>query len=351
MTNITIADQLDDAIEMMMAEPGSASPKVDLKIGGLLGIAAELRLLPDPAFRATLKAELLAQSRSTPMMEHADSFGGVPEWEPWGKSRKVDDVLPSLFGAGYGNFPIHRGNFAISMAIHVALIALVAASGLWITGADRSQLTQQVVCILRLQTRPDPFPASVSKSGGGGQHEKLPESEGNLPRFAREQLTPPTIVVPREQPKLAEDMTLIGPPELSKPQTSQIGNPLASILGPPSNGSGSGGGIGTGHGGGIGGGEGAYRVGGGVTAPRPIFDPDPEYSDEARQAKYQGTVMLWAVVGADGKAHEIQVQRSLGMGLDEKAIEAVRGWKFAPGMKDGVPVPVQVNIEVEFRLL
>src|SRR6202030_3669080 len=113
-----------------------------------------------------------------------------------------------------------------------------------------------------------------------------------------------------------------GPPELSETQPSQVGNPLSAMIGPPSNGSGTGGGIGTGRGGGIGGGTGAYRVGGSVSAPLAIFDPDPEYSDEARQAKYQGTVMLWVGVGTDGRPREIRVQRSLGMGLDEKAVAA-----------------------------
>ncbi len=341
MANISVADQLDDAIEMMIAAPDSAPPRVDLRIGELLGIAAELRLLPDPAFRAALKAELLGQSVATttaaPMMHRR------PE-------APADVILPSLFGAGYGNYPVHRGNIAISAVMHAALLALVAASGLWLTKEPtlRAEVSTHFLPVVNSY----PLPVSPARgSSGGGARDKTAESKGSLPRFAREQLTPPTILVPKEPPKLAEDMTLIGPPELSKPQTSQIGNPLSTILGPLSNGSGSGGGIGTGHGGGIGAGEGVYRVGGGVSAPRPIFDPDPEYSDEARQAKFQGTVMLWVVVGADGRAHEIRVQRSLGMGLDEKAIASVRGWKFAPGTKDGVPVAVQVNIEVVFRLL
>jgi TonB family protein len=91
-------------------------------------------------------------------------------------------------------------------------------------------------------------------------------------------------------------------------------------------------------------------VGGGVSAPRPIYDPDPEYSEQARQAKYQGAVLLWVVVGPDGRPRDIRVQRSLGMGLDEKAIEAVKQWRFEPARKDGQPVAVQVNIEVNFRL-
>jgi TonB family protein len=340
MANISLADQLDDAIEMMLAEPDSAPPRVDLKIGELLGIAAELRLLPDPAFRAALKAELLGQSTvtTTPTMV---------ERRP---ARNAEEaILPTLFGAGYGNYPVRRGHFAISLAVHAALLAIVAASGLWLT--DGAEVRPQVISILRTDISPIPVSSSGGNSGGGGEHEKLPDSKGSLPRFTRQQLTPPTIVVPREAPKLAVDMTLLGPPELSETQTSEVGNPLSEIIGPPSNGSGTGGGIGSGGGGGIGDGTGAYRVGGGVSAPLAIFDPDPEYSDEARQAKYQGTVMLWVVVGTDGRPREIRVQRSLGMGLDEKAVAAVRGWKFRPGMKDGVPVAVQVNIEVVFRLL
>jgi periplasmic protein TonB len=340
MANISLADQLDDAIEMMIAEPDSAPPRVDLKIGELLGIAAELRLLPDPAFRAALKAELLGQSTvtTTPTMMERRSA-----------RNREEAILPTLFGAGYGNYPLRRGNVAISMAVHAALLAIVAASRLWL--ADGAEVRPQVISILRTDISPIRVSSSPGKNGGGGQHERQPDSPGSLPRFTHQQLTPPTIVVPREAPKLAVDMTLLGPPELSETQTSQIGNPLSEIIGPPSNGSGTGGGIGTGRGGGIGGGTGAYRVGGGVSAPFAIFDPEPEYSDEARQAKYQGTVMLWVVVGTDGRPREIRVQRSLGMGLDEKAVAAVRGWKFRPGMKDGVPVAVQVNIEVVFRLL
>jgi TonB family protein len=340
MANISLADQLDDAIEMMIAEPDSAPPRVDLKIGELLGIAAELRLLPDPAFRAALKAELVGQGTVTTAPTRA-------ERKP---ARNAEEaILPTLFGAGSGNYPVRRGNFAISMAAHAALLAFVAASGLWLT--DGAQVRPQVICILRTNLSPIRVPSPAGRSAGGGEHELLPDSKGALPHFTRQQLAPPTIVVPTEPPKLAVDMTLIGPPELSKPQTSEVGNPLSEILGPPSNGSGSGGGIGTGQGGGIGAGTGAYRVGGGVSSPIAIYDPDPEYSDEARQAKYQGTVMLSVVVDTDGRPRQVRVQRSLGMGLDEKALAAVRGWRFAPGRKDGVPVPVQVNIEVVFRLL
>lgn len=95
---------------------------------------------------------------------------------------------------------------------------------------------------------------------------------------------------------------------------------------------------------------GAYRVGGGVSAPKAIHAPSPKYSKQARQAKYQGTVVLWLVVDSTGLPQEIRVQRSLGMGLDEEAVEAVKKWRFQPAMKDGQPVPVMINVEVNFRL-
>lgn len=105
-------------------------------------------------------------------------------------------------------------------------------------------------------------------------------------------------------------------------------------------------GMGAGYGGGIGGG--AYRVGGAVSAPREISAPAPQYSEEARKANLQGTVVLWVVISPEGTVSDIRVQRSLGLGLDEKAMEAVRTWKFEPAKKDGKPVAVQVNIEVTF---
>jgi TonB family protein len=92
------------------------------------------------------------------------------------------------------------------------------------------------------------------------------------------------------------------------------------------------------------------KVGGSVSPPRVTYAPDPEYSEEARRDKFQGTCVLWLVVGPDGMPHNIKVARALGHGLDEKAIEAVRQWKFQPALKNGEPVAVQVNVEVTFHL-
>ena len=95
---------------------------------------------------------------------------------------------------------------------------------------------------------------------------------------------------------------------------------------------------------------GIYRIGGGVSAPVPIVKAEPEYSEEARKAKWQGAVLLQMVVDENGIPQDIHVVRSLGLGLDQKAIEAVQRWRFKPGLKDGNPVPVSANIEINFRL-
>jgi len=133
---------------------------------------------------------------------------------------------------------------------------------------------------------------------------------------------------------------------------------------PPSNGTGSGGGIGSGSGGGVGVGHGAgvgagsgggigggvYKVGGGISAPQAISAPDPDYTEEARRAKKQGTCVLWLIVDAAGHPRDIKVVRGLGLGLDAKALEAVKQWRFQPALKDGKPVDVQISVEVEFHL-
>jgi TonB family protein len=89
---------------------------------------------------------------------------------------------------------------------------------------------------------------------------------------------------------------------------------------------------------------------GGVLAPRVFYAPDPEYSDEARKARYMGTIVLSLVVDSSGNPAELQIQRPLGLGLDEMAVKAVSTWRFRPAEKDGDPVPVAINVEVNFHL-
>src|SRR5229473_746983 len=151
-------------------------------------------------------------------------------------------------------------------------------------------------------------------------------------------------------PKLPEPSSVMALSDVKLPQLAQLGDPLSAVQGPPSNGPGGGGGIGSNCCGGVGSrsgpGFGPYDV----TQPRPVYDPDPDDSDAARKAKYQGSVLLWLVVGPEGRPHNIRVQRSLGMGLDERALAAVSTWRFQPATLNGQPVAVEVNVEVSFRL-
>lgn len=200
--------------------------------------------------------------------------------------------------------------------------------------------------------------------GGGGGRSPLPASSGDLPRLAHRQFVPPTTTPPEFKPILVMEATLVAAVETeANPLLIRIGDPLGRE-GPPSDGPGSNGGIGAGDNGGIGNHRGPGfgdrdgsgvefngKLGGGVVAPVVLHKVDPEFSEEARKAKYQGTVVLTIEVGADGMPHAIRIVSGLGLGLDEKAIEAVSQWKFKPATRNGRPVPAPATIEVNFRLL
>jgi protein TonB len=279
--------------------------------------------------------------------------------------RPEELVLPTLLGQGSGIYPVRPTAFFCSFLINVFAGAILIWSGHWVV-QHHEQVKQNVMALV---ADVSPYVLKPSKSeagggGGGGDRDKFQASKGSPPKFAREQITPPMVVVRNQNPLLTAPPTVVGPPDMKLPQLGVLGDPLSNVLGPPSSGTGSGGGIGSGSGGGVGSGRGPgvgpgegggiggglYRVGGGVSAPRATYSPDPEYSEEARKSKFQGTVVLWLVVGPDGRSHDIRIVRSLGMGLDEKAIEAVRTWRFEPARKDGHPVAVQINVEVSFRL-
>jgi TonB family protein len=255
-----------------------------------------------------------------------------------------------------------------STIIHIVLItALILITG-YLSRHVIAKPAKEIITLVAPSDIPVMKPAKTQSGGGGGggDRDKFEAPKGKIPKQAMEQITPPAIVVRNQHPKLPVEATVVVPPQVKLAyNTPNLGNPTAAMpSGPPSNGTGSGGGIGSGNGGGIGVGSGpgvgaghgggtgggAFRVGGGVSAPKVIFEPDPEYSEEARKAKFQGVCVVQLIVGTDGRPHEIKVQRSLGLGLDEKAIEAVNQWKFEPGKKDGTPVATIINVEVQFRL-
>jgi protein TonB len=252
----------------------------------------------------------------------------------------------------------------ISAAVHVLIIALVLWAFLAVKKAvSKKQLLTNIDVSQYMPIAPKG--PQMGGGGGGGSHDVIQAPKGKLPKFEEKPITPP-MVIQNDHPKLAVEPAIMMPKDIQLPTNNlpNLGDPRTNVVGPASNGSGSGAGMGTGSGGGIGSGKGngygpgegggygggLYHVGGGVSAPQLVFAPDPEFSDEARRAKYQGVCVVSLIVDAQGMPQRVQVVRHLGMGLDEKAVEAVKQYKFKPAMLQGKPVPVEVNIEVNFRI-
>ena len=191
------------------------------------------------------------------------------------------------------------------------------------------------------------LPRFTSMGGGGGHAGPAPVTRGNPPRFAAQQLNAPK-APPLEQLKIEIPVTIDVQPDLKMAHSDipKIGLPNSPLVGMSTGGghgtglgSGSGSGMGPGTGGNTGGG--LERIGGSVSAPVVLFQPEPEFSEEARKAKVAGNVLVYLQVDQQGHPQHVRVVRGIGLGLDEKAVEAVRQYKFKPAMKDGHPVPVR----------
>jgi periplasmic protein TonB len=258
---------------------------------------------------------------------------------------------------------------ALSLAVHVVILVLIIGPLMLLLPSPSTTKANSQVDIIAISPFAPKLPPGTKKAGGGGgggAHDPLPASRGKLPKFSMTQFTPPKVVT-NPNARMAMTPTVLGPPELKlpSPDMNNWGDPLSKVIndsnGPGSGngigsgngtgvGSGTGGGVGPGSGGGTGGG--VYNAGtGGYGYPACVYCPQAQYSDEAVKAKYQGTVTLVAIITADGKATDIQVLKGLGLGLDEKAIEAVRTWRFRPAAgPNGRPAPVRQTIEVTFHL-
>jgi TonB family protein len=261
------------------------------------------------------------------------------------------DILPSLFLQ-----QTHRDprNFAASVLLHLCAAAVIAIA-LHHAVTNRSLIPAGPFTPIHLSDAvsfPSSRPGAGGETAGGSRHELTLASQGVVPPVVARPLMTPTTHVPDDPPALVIPQT-ISSSAIPVIMSGPIGDPRG-VRGPASDGPGNGHGIGDGTGNGIGHGDrnGAsiFVPGGGVSMPRVIYDPEPEYTDEARKVKQQGNVLLACVVGADGRIHDARVQRALGMGLDEKAIEAVRKWRFEPSRYHGQPVAVRIAVEVNFRM-
>jgi TonB family protein len=256
--------------------------------------------------------------------------------------------------------------FGISTTVNLSILAIMLTLGVRkIIEVHQQQLQATNIDL----TDFDALKAKTTAGGGGGGGDNsiVDPIKGKLPKLEKDPMTPPQVPV-LDKPKLEIESAIAVQQEIKLPD-----NPLLQNIGVKSsanvtlaaNGEGSGSGMGTGSGGGLGSGTGngygpgyggnagggLERIGGRVSAPVVLHSVDPEFSDEARRAKYQGICLISLIVDAQGNPQNVRIARALGMGLDEKAIEAVKQFKFKPAMKDGrTPVPVPMTIEVNFRL-
>lgn len=263
-------------------------------------------------------------------------------------------------------FASQKRSVLLSGLLHCGAILLILA----VTGVKTPLITRlHEVLLVPPDIESYKLAARSTGGGGGGVHADSPASLGNPAPFAHRQFVVPTVEIPTTVPILPMEPTLIGNPDikLAMFDYARYGDPNG-VSGKPSGGPGSGGGIGDGDGTGIGSGKGpglgpgeggnmggdvVYdgAGGGAVTAPTLVTKVEPDYSEDARKARLQGTVVLRIEVDTHGRAQNISVRQSLGLGLDDRAMEAVKKWRFNPGKVNGRPVAVVAFVEVNFRLL
>jgi protein TonB len=279
----------------------------------------------------------------------SDVVGIVPRVE----ARPV--VLGRSFGL-LGRTERGFGPFGWALVAHAAVLLIVGFA----MASQQVRMTAAKLTLIDELVAPPPLkmqPKALTAGGGGGQVGPTPVAQGHLPKFAETQIVLPK-APPMEQPKIAVEPTVVMQKDLKMADSTlpNLGMPNSPIVGAGSLGNGRGTGMGSGDGGGVGAGSGgntgggAYRIGGGVSAPVPISMPDPEFSEEARKAKMSGNVLVYLWVDPTGKPSHVRVIRGIGMGLDEKALEAVKQYRFKPAKKDGVPVAVEMNVEVGFQI-
>ena len=245
---------------------------------------------------------------------------------------------------------------AIAVGLHILIIGLIAYLIATKTNLIAPVKATEITLVAPPPPPPKAPPKAVVMGGGGGQKGPSPVTKGNPPKFDPIQLNPPK-APPTVAPKINIPVTVDVDPKLNmaKSDVPQFGMPNSPLVG-MSMGNGNGTGLGSGNGAGIGPGTGGNtggglrKIGGGVSAPVALYTPEPEFSEEARKAKVAGNVVVYLQVDTNGRPVNVRVLRGIGMGLDEKAIEAVRQYKFKPAMENGHPVRVEMNVEVNFQI-
>lgn len=347
----------------------------------------EITLVDAPPMPVSLARNLRCAWHERRLNRHSENEAELPlaDMRPWYRNlpQQIRDLLaaskaaPVMFTSQpvavpdiWQDFPQNPFSWANSMLLHLLLLTTIL-----LPFAIKGWLQPIPIPKRIIEVTPLVFSPSVlhdkgdAPHGGGGSGNRIPRpaARGALPPFSRTQIAPPLATIPTVTPALPAPATLLGPPELKLPAMKldmPWGDPYG-VSGPPSpgpgtganSGSGKGTGIGPGDGAGVGPGSeagwgnGAYTPGiGGVSQPVPTYAPDPPYTEDARKAKFQGTVVMWIIVDAQGNVRNVRIVKRLGMGLDDEAEKTISTWKFKPSLRNGVPVPVQVQVEVSFRL-
>ncbi len=267
--------------------------------------------------------------------------------------------------------PLAAHRDATSSVIAFTMHVLIVVAILWIGLMPHPQVIVPHRTITPITFQPyippvtAPAPTVMHGGGGGGAHQFVEPTKGHLPPVEKLRVVAPQIIRV-DHPKLAVQPSIVMPqhinmpdnnmPNLGMPQSPQVAMASQGDGGGSGFGAGMGGGIGSGIGGGVGPGSGGgygggvMSVGAGVSAPELIHSVEPEFTDQARAARLQGVVAIQLIVDSYGNPENIQVVRHLGMGLDQKAIDAVRQYKFRPAMYQGHPVPVRLVVDVNFHL-
>jgi protein TonB len=272
----------------------------------------------------------------------------------------------------------YKGPLALSSSLHAALIGAVVLATTFGLGQASAVSDSEAVRPEKMRLVYLALPGPGGGGGGGGLKQPLPPPKAK--REGTRHIDSPLPV--REKPVIPEPKPT--PPDPEPPKVKP--EPLPPIEAPvvavaadnqtrpgaleespaetPSRGSGQGGGVGTGAGVGIGEGDGSgigdgsgggtgggpYRPGSGIEPPTLLKEVKPDYTEEARRRGVEGDVVMEIVVRRDGSVGDVRVLQGLGHGLDERAIAAVRRWRFNPATRRGAPVDVLVEVAMEFKL-